>query len=84
MEHELKVLPRFFAALKDGSKSFEVRRDDRPFSVGDRCWFHEWSPEIGYHHSLAVGRDITYILRGEEAERFGVQPGYCVLAVPPC
>ena len=37
MEHELKVVPRFFGALAAGRKPFEVRRDDREpaFAVGD-------------------------------------------------
>ena len=35
-EHELKCEKRFFDGLADGSKTFEVRREDRwKFAVGD-------------------------------------------------
>lgn len=85
-EHELKVLPQFYAALDDGSKTFEVRRDDRGFEVGDTLRLREWSPERGFHRELHMDwetRTITYVLRGEEAERFGVQHGFCVLGLSP-
>lgn len=85
-EHELKVLPQFYGALEDGSKTFEVRKDDRGFQVGDTLRLREWSPERGFHNDIALDwalREVTYVLRGEEAERFGVQPGFCVLGISP-
>lgn len=84
--HELKVLPEFYAALDDGSKTFEVRKDDRPFEVGHHLRLREWSPERGFHNDIALDwqtREITYILRGVQAEAFGVQPGFCVLGLSP-
>jgi hypothetical protein len=33
--HYLKCWPEFFYALRDGSKTFEVRKDDRGFCVGE-------------------------------------------------
>lgn len=35
MTHDLKILPRYFDAVEDGSKPFEVRRNDRDYQVGD-------------------------------------------------
>lgn len=35
MEHKLKILPEYFEAVKSGSKTFEVRKDDRGFQAGD-------------------------------------------------
>lgn len=34
--HELKVEHEYMDALKNGEKTFEVRRDDRGFQKGDR------------------------------------------------
>jgi hypothetical protein len=39
--HELKVLDKFYPALKDGRKPFEIRRDDRHYAVDDRIIFRE-------------------------------------------
>lgn len=35
MEHDLKILPQFFDSVDDGSKPFEVRRNDRDYQVDD-------------------------------------------------
>lgn len=44
MIHELKVWPDFFDDLCSGKKSFELRKLDRPFAVGDTLCLREWSP----------------------------------------
>ena len=33
--HELKCHPHFFAAIAAGKKTFEIRRNDRDYRVGD-------------------------------------------------
>lgn len=40
--HVLKAHPPMFYAVKDGTKNFEVRKDDRAFQTGDTV-------EIGYY-----------------------------------
>lgn len=42
--HDLKIWPRHFEALLSGQKTFEVRRDDRDFQVGDILLLREWIP----------------------------------------
>jgi hypothetical protein len=44
-EHELRCWPEFFCSLLSGEKTFEVRKDDRGFRVGDTLWLREYRPE---------------------------------------
>lgn len=43
--HELKVIPPYFDALVSGSKTFEVRKNDRAYQRGDVLILREWHPE---------------------------------------
>ena len=40
--HELKIYPKYFEAILDGKKTFEIRKNDRYFHVGDRIVLKEW------------------------------------------
>lgn len=45
MIHALKILPEFFKAMAAGTKSFEVRKNDRPYHTGDYVALNEWNSE---------------------------------------
>ena len=76
--HPLKTLPYFYNVVGT-LKTFEVRKNDRNFQVGDILWLQEWSEEAQY-----TGRSkkftISYILEGGQ---FGIQEGYCVMSLSP-
>ena len=72
MIHVRKVHPEYFEALRNGSKTFEVRKEepDAPeFAVGDFLALNEYDPG---RHTIPgdnyTGRclmfRITYVLRG--------------------
>ncbi len=44
--HELKCWPVPFAAMRDGTKRFEFRKDDRNYQVGDVLQNREWMPPV--------------------------------------
>jgi hypothetical protein len=46
MHHDLKIWPRWFQRVKDGSKTFEVRNNDRGFQMGDTVSLQEWDPDL--------------------------------------
>lgn len=79
-EHYLKTWPDSFQAILDGTKTFEVRKNDRGFAVGDLLFLREWSPV----HQRLMGRQmhvrVTYILHGG---RFGLPRDMCVMAIVP-
>lgn len=76
--HVLKTWPVYFDAVRDGLKTFEVRRDDRGFQRGDIVELQRTHPrdlhrvEIDYHgnvvHSLQFR--IGWILTGGQ---FGIE-----------
>lgn len=45
MIRALKILPEFFKAMAAGTKSFEVRKNDRPYHTGDYVALNEWNSE---------------------------------------
>lgn len=44
MKHELKIWPQYYCRVEDGSKTFEVRKNDRNFQMGDSVILKEWDP----------------------------------------
>ena len=75
--HTLKTWPEFFDAIVAGEKTFELRRDDRGFNVGDLLQFREWDPtDPGFELAGCdwgpgfTGREarfiVSYVLRSQE------------------
>ncbi|AFH19730.1 RNA-binding protein [Agrobacterium phage 7-7-1] len=44
--HVLKAHPPMFYAVKDGTKNFEVRKDDRAFQTGDTVEITYFEPPV--------------------------------------
>ena len=78
MLHDLKTLPKYFEAVKDGDKTFEVRKDDRDFQVGDYVNLREWN---GEYTGNSFVRQITYILGRNEDEKIYVPKDYVILGI---
>lgn len=67
-----------FAAILDGTKRFEFRKDDRDFRVGDLLDLREWNPSTEEYSGRHIRAKITYMIREGE---FGCPPGYCVMSI---
>lgn len=74
--HDLKVLPELFNSIEDGTKPFEVRKNDRNFRVGDYLCLREWV-DIAYTGRY-VYVEVIFILQGGQ---FGIEPGYVVMGI---
>lgn len=77
MTHALKTWKKFFATQAKGDKLFELRKDDRPYNVGDKFLSQEWDELKNEYTGVEDTYLITYVLR--DAEMFGLKPGYCIL-----
>jgi len=76
---EKKILPGYYRAVYKGQKTFELRKDDSDYQVGDILVLREWNGEKYTGHTCEC--EITYILR--KAERFGLMDGYCIMSIRP-
>lgn len=76
--HALKIVPPHFEATAEGIKSFEVRKNDRPYRPGDYVALNEWNGE-GYTGKCTLHK-IVYILSDTEY----CKEGYVILGLEPC
>lgn len=81
MNHALKTWPEYYEAALDGTKTFELRRHDRPFRVGDTLTLREWDPCTRDYTGREYATLVTYVL--VEAELFGLMDGFVILGLEP-
>ena len=62
IEHFLKTWPEYFQAIWDGKKTFEVRKNDRDFKVGDMLVLQEFDPKTKEYSGSALCKRVTYII----------------------
>lgn len=79
MVHELKTVQPYFYEVYMGRKTFEVRKNDRGFKVGDSLVLKEFKE--GRFTGQEIYKRIIYMLEGEEAYKYGLADGYCVLGI---
>jgi hypothetical protein len=85
-EHELKTDPQVFDDVLDGRKTFEIRKDDRGFRVGDTLKLRK---TLNTGEEMAAGApllysplplfvEVTYILRGPI---YGLADGWVIMGI---
>ena len=75
--HLLKIWPAPFAAVLDGTKLFEIRRNDRNYAVHDTLILKEWDPDAQRFTGKHCTQQISYISDFEQ------QHGWVVLGLAP-
>jgi hypothetical protein len=60
-EHVLKTHPEYFKAIVDGTKTFECKKNDRDFKVGDILELKEYDPKNDYYSGKIEYVRVTYI-----------------------
>lgn len=81
MEHELKVWPSYFARIADGSKTFEIRKNDRGFQAGDVLVLREWDPSRSTYTGSVLRHRVGFVAAGT---LFGLTLGeHVVLSLLP-
>lgn len=86
--HELKTDPDMFDAVTDGEKTFEIRRDDRGYEVGDELILRR-TKHTGLDMSKGAPLEyeggfwtvaVTHVLRGPA---YGLAEGWCIMSIGP-
>ena len=77
--HELKILPKFFKDVLSDNKTFELRKNDRDFKVGDSLILKE--SDNGVYTENFIQVTVTYILVGGE---YGLHEDYVILGIKKC
>ena len=82
MIHELKIMSSFVRPILDGSKTFEIRENDRGFQRGDRIQFKVNSDDWTRRNSSIVCElehkvfEITYVING-----WGLKNGFVAFGI---
>lgn len=79
MTHVLKVWKEFYPSIDNGDKTFELRKDDRDFKVGDKLILQEYDNHLFEYTGKECERRITYILK--DASKFGLKRGFVILGL---
>lgn len=77
MIHALKTHPGPFADIVSGDKTFEVRKNDRPFYVGDDIVLQEWDSINKTYTGQEWRGEITYFMMDKEY----CKAGFCILGI---
>ena len=59
--HKLKTWPTYFYAVTAGTKTFEIRKNDRDFKEGDVLILQCYDPERKVYNGQEVAKRVTYI-----------------------
>jgi hypothetical protein len=77
--HELKTWPEYFQEVDNGNKTFELRKNDRDYKVGNILILREWCPKKGEYTGRTINRGIKYVLKDDEQS--GLKEWYVILGL---
>lgn len=77
--HRLKTWPVYFSKLLTGNKTFELRKNDRDFKVGDILVLEEFASETKEFSGRSLEFQITYIL--ELDAYLGLDSNFVILGI---
>ena len=85
--HELKILHEYLVDVDLGKKTFELRKNDRDYQVGDLIRFIDIREDDSTANKNQIEPNIdentlyriTYVLK--DVEKYGLAKDYCILAI---
>lgn len=81
--HELKIKHEYLIEVDRGRKTFELRKNDRDYQVGDLIRFIDIKQDIKGDCDIYIDEDdlykITYVLK--DVPEYGLDKDYCILGI---
>lgn len=93
--HELKIKHEYLVEVTMGRKTFELRKNDRDYQVGDLIHFIDINQNVRGDYDVYIDKDtheitdiyinpndlykITYILK--DVPEYGLDKDYCILGI---
>lgn len=78
--HILKIKEPYFSDVLNKIKTFEIRKDDRGYEVGDKLILKLY-PYIKTDIKEEIYASIIYKL--DKIPQYGLAEGYCILGIKP-
>lgn len=75
--HELKSIEPYFSDVWYGSKTFEVRINDRDFQAGQKLLLKSYDEVLSYYLPKEILCTISYIMRDSRY----IKEGYVILGI---
>lgn len=75
--HRLKTWPEYFEKVASGEKTFEIRKNERDFVVGDILVLEEFNPDLLLYTGRVIKKEVTYIL----SDPTFVKEGFIIMAM---
>lgn len=72
-----KILPQYFADVSNGTKTFELRKDEDDIQVDDMLILNEFDGKA--YTGQYVGADVKYVLR--DCPQYGLMQGFCIIGL---
>lgn len=77
-EHQLKAWPEHWREVATGRQTFEIRKDDRNYQVGDVLVLREYDPAAEQYTGQVCTRYVTHLLHGGQ---FGLDVDYVCMSL---
>lgn len=83
--HRVKSWTMFFMGIIDGTRTSDIRLDDRRYCVGDILMLHEFDPVKQEYTGRVQDATITYIQKNKSnpcaISHDAIKDGYAVLSI---
>lgn len=76
--HYLKIKAEYYNDVECGLKTFELRKNDRDFKVGDILMLIKLDGE-GNETDQVIKKKVVYILK--DCPQYGLKEGYAILGI---